>query len=397
MIRLSDLNLSELFTPRTMDMRFPSIAAMERVAKRRTPKFAWDYTSGGIGDEQGMARNLSAFHDIRFVPRYLNEIEAPDLTTKVLGQTHAAPFGPGPVGLTGLMWPDAPLHILRGAAEHGLPGGLSSVATNSVEEGGAILGPNLWFQLYPMRDPEPEADMLKRFEAVGGEVLLVTVDVPGQTRRQRDIGNGLAVPPRQDWRTYLQGAMRPAWAWETVKTGFPTFKTITRYVPGTDKTPHAFGHYLSTVLGGHNPADRLKRFRDLWPGKLVIKGLLGLDDVRTAMDIGADGIIVSNHGGRQLDAAPTAVEVLPAIRQLVGGKMAILADGGVRTGLDIAKYLALGADFVLLGRPLVWSVCAAGAAGPPHALDVLKQELATTLNQIGCSDYRDLAKFRYHP
>lgn len=395
MIRLSELSLRDLFKARTMDMRFPSIASMERAARRRTPKFAWDYTAGGIGDEAGVARNLSAFHDVQFMPRYLAEIEPPDLTTKILGQTHAAPFGPGPVGLTGLMWPNAPLHILRGAAEHGIPGGLSSVATNSVEEGGAILGSNLWFQLYPMRDPEAEEDILKRFAAVGGEVLMITVDVPGQTRRQRDIGNGLAVPPRQDWRTYMQGAMRPAWAWETVKTGVPTFRTLTRYVPGADTTPLAFGHYLSTVLGGHNPIERLKRYRELWKGKLVIKGLLGLDDVRTALEVGADGIVVSNHGGRQLDAAPTAVEVLPQIRQTVGGKMAILADGGVRTGLDIVKYLALGADFVLLGRPLVWSVCAAGADGPPHAIDVLKQELSSTLNQIGCSDYRDLAKFRY--
>ena len=389
------INLKDLFAPRTMDQRFPSIASMQAAAKRRTPKFAWDYMMGGIGDEVGMQRNLTAFHDLKFMPRYLSHVEEPDLTTKILGQTHAAPFGPAPVGLTGLMWPDAPLHILRAAAKHGLPAGMSSVATNSVEEGGAILGRNLWFQLYPMRDPEPEEDILKRFNAVGGEVLLLTVDVPGQTRRQRDIGNGLAVPPRQDWRTYLQGAMRPAWALETLKVGVPTFKTISRYVPGADTSPLAFGHYLSSVLGGHNPIDRLKRYRDLWKGKLVIKGLLGLEDVRTAMEVGADAIIVSNHGGRQLDAAPTAVEVLPAIRQTVGGKMAIIADGGVRTGLDIAKYLALGADFVMLGRPMVMSVCAAGAAGPDHAMEILRQELVTTLNQIGCSDYRDLAKFIY--
>ena len=391
------IDFKTLFAPRPLDQRFPSIAVMERAARRRTPKFAWDYMTGGIGDEVGVNRNVTAFHDIRFLPRYLTAPETPDLTTTILGQTHAAPFAPAPVGLTGLMWPNAPLHILRGAAHHNIPGGLSSVATNSVEEGGEILGPNLWLQLYPMRDPEPEADIIARFKAPGGEVLLLTVDVPAATRRQRDIGNGLAVPPRQDWRTYLQGAMRPAWALETLRTGVPTFKTITKYVPGADTSPLAFGSYLSSVLGGHNPPERLKRFRDLWPGKLVIKGLLGLDDVRTAMEIGADGIIVSNHGGRQLDAAPTAVEVLPPIRQLVGGKMAIIADGGVRTGLDIAKYLALGADFVMLGRPMVMSVCAIGPDGPVHAIEVLKQELTTTLQQIGCSDYRDLAKFIYQP
>ena len=150
---------------------------------------------------------------------------------------------------------------------------------------------------------------------MGGEILLVTVDIPGPTRRQRDIRNGLSVPPRRHWTTYLQGAMRPAWALETLKVGMPTFKTLDQYIGegGPDETASGF---LSRVLGGHNPPERLKRYRKLWPGKLVIKGVLGLDDVRVAQEIGADGIIVSNHGARQLDAAPTAVDVLPAIRQL---------------------------------------------------------------------------------
>lgn len=390
MISLSDIRFSEVFSSRPMDMRFPSIASMEHAARRRTPKFAWDYTAGGIGDEVGKARNISAFHDLKFMPQYLREVEEVDLTTQILGQAHAAPFAPGPVGLTGLMWPDAPLHIMRGAAKHGLPSGLSSVATSSLEQGGAILGSNLWFQLYPMKDEDAEQDILKRFNAVGGKVLLVTVDVPGQTRRARDVGNGLAVPPRQDWRTWMRGAVRPAWALQTVRTGMPSFKTVERY--GGETGQNAFD-FLKEIFYGHCDLEKLKKYREWWPGKIVIKGLLSNEDVRTAMDAGMDGIIVSNHGGRQLDAAPTAVEVLPQIKQLVGGNMAVLADGGVRTGLDIAKYLALGADFVLLGRPLVWSVCAAGADGPDHALNILKTELSTTLNQIGCPDYRELTKF----
>ena len=366
---------------------------MEQAARRRTPKFAWDYMTGGIGEEDNRDRNISDLRKVRFMPQYLVDEEPIDLTTKILGQTHATPFAPGPVGLTGLMWPDAPMHIARGARAHGMPCGLSSVATNSVEEVAAVMGTSLWLQLYPMRDPEPEADIIKRHKAVGGEVLMVTVDVPAATRRQRDIGNGLSVPPRQDWRTYAQAAMRPRWALETLRKGAPRFKTILRYSEGT--SPEAFGNYLTSVLGGHNPPDRLKRFRDLWPGKLVIKGLLSVEDARIAQEIGADGIIVSNHGGRQLDAAPTAVDVLPTIRQAVGGKMAILADGGVRTGLDIARLLALGADFVLLGRPMALSVAAMGPQGPEHALNILKLELSTTLAQIGCADYRNLKKYLY--
>lgn len=384
----------ELFSTRSLDQRFPSIAHMERAARRRTPKFAWDYTVGGIGDEDGLNRNLSDFKNVRFMPRYLADVDEPVLETEVLGQKLAAPFGPGPVGLSGLMWPDAPLHIARGAATHGMPSGLSSVATNSIEEVAAILGEKLWFQLYPMRDPEIEADILKRYRDVGGEVLLVTVDVPAATRRARDIANGLSVPPRQNWLTYAQAAMRPRWALETLRVGQPKFKTLLKYTEG-DASPETANAFLGKVLGGHNGPERLKRYREIWPGKLVIKGLMGLDDVRTAMDIGADGIIISNHGGRQLDAAPTAVEMLPAIRQLVGGKMAILADGGVRTGLDIARYLALGADFVLMGRPMVFATTAIGPDGPRHALEILKAEFSTTMQQIGCSDPRELRRYLF--
>lgn len=392
MIKLSDLNFRDLFTKRTLDHRFPSIASMERAAQRRAPKFAWDYVAGGIGAEDNAARNVSDFSRVRFVPKYLQDPVEPDTTTKIFGRKYEAPFGPGPVGLSGLMWPETPMHIARGAAAHGLPSGLSSVATNSVEEVGAIMGGDLWLQLYPMKDHAAEEDVLKRHTAIGGEVLMITVDVPAATRRQRDIGNGLSVPPRQDLRTYYQAATHPAWALETVRKGMPTFRTITRYM---DDNGQDVGTYLRQILGGHVSVDDLKRYRELWKGKLIIKGVLGLDDVRTAMDIGADGIVVSNHGGRQLDAAPTAVDVLPQIRQLVGGKMAILVDGGVRTGLDIARYLALGADFVLLGRPLVFACAAMGGEGPKHALEVLRQEFTTTLAQIGCEDYRDLAKYIY--
>ena len=394
MIRLSDINLGDLFKPRTLDQRFPSIARMEQAARRRTPKFAWDYLAGGIGDEYGIHRNLTDFQQIQLMPRYLVNPDPVDLTTEIFGSTYSAPFAPGPVGLSGLMWPETPMHIARGAKAHGLPSGLSGVATNSIEEVGAILGKDLWFQLYPMRDEPAEADIVKRHLAVGGEVMMVTVDIPGPTRRQRDIGNGLSVPPRQDWRTWMQGAARPAWAWATFKAGLPRFKVLERYADGADNAASAMA-YLGQVLGGHNHVDRLKRYRDLWPGKLVIKGLLSLEDVRVAQEIGADGIVVSNHGARQMDAAPTAVQVLPTIKQAVGGSMKILVDGGVRTGLDIAKYLALGADFVLLGRPLAYSVAAIGPEGPAHALEVLKQELTTNIAQLGLSDYRDLAKAIY--
>ena len=384
--------LSEFFARRSDDRRFPSIPAMEAAAKRRIPKFAHDYMAGGIGREEGLRRNLDDFDTVRFTPNYLIDYEAPSLETKILGQSFAAPFGPGPVGLTGLMWPGTPLHIARGAVSHGLPVGLSSYATNSIEEMGAIAGKNLWFQLYPTKDLSIDEDLLKRFKAVGGEVLLITVDIPGPTRRERDLANGLSVPPARDWRTYLHAARCPAWALATLRNGLPTFKNVLRYAPDSGGSLSAL-EFLGGLSPGHIGPERLRHYREIWDGKIVVKGLLSVDDARVAADCGADGIIVSNHGGRQLDAAPTAVEVLPQIRQAVGGRLAILADGGVRYGLDIARLLALGADFVLLGRAMTYSVAAMGPGGPAHALKILREEFAGTLKQIGCERIEDLPKY----
>ena len=384
--------LSEFFARRSDDRRFPDIAAMERGAARRLPRFAHDYMTGGIGREDGLRRNVSDFDRVRFVPRYLVDWQAPELETSILGQKHAAPFGPGPIGLSGLMWPDAPMHIARAARARGLPVGLSTYATSSIEEMGAVAGSALWFQLYPTKDLSIDEDLLARFKAVGGEVLLITVDIPGPTRRPRDLANGLAVPPARDWRTYLEAARHPAWALATLRAGLPTFKNVLRYAPDSQGSLSAL-EFLGGLSAGHVGPERLRHYRDIWDGKIVIKGVLSIEDARVAADCGADGIIVSNHGGRQLDAAPTALEVLPAIRQSVGGQMAVLADGGVRSGLDIARLLALGADFVLLGRALTHSVAALGAQGPVQALKILHDEFAGVLSQIGCSDIADLPKY----
>ena len=380
------------FRPRTADQRFPSIAAMERAAARRIPRFAHDYMAGGIGREDGLRRNRSDLDGVRFLPRYLVDVPAPDLATTILGQKLAGPFGAAPVGLTGLMWPDAPRHIARAAAAATLPVGLSTYGTASIEEVGAIAGALMWFQLYPLKDEAIEQDLLARFAAVGGEVLVVTIDIPGPTRRERDMANGLSVPPRRDWRTYLQCAMRPGWAMATLRAGVPEFRNITRYVPpGADATTAL--EFLGSIMAAHVGPDRLRRYRDLWKGKLVVKGVLDVRDARVALDCGADGIVVSNHGGRQLDAAPTAPEVLPGIAQAVGGRRAVLADGGARSGLDIARMLAKGAEFVLLGRTMAFSVAAMGAPGPAHALRILMEELRGTLVQLGCADHRELARF----
>ena len=382
----------QFFGRRPAHIRFPSIAAMERAGKRRLPKFAWDFMAGGIGREVGRNRNLSELDKVTFTPRYIVDYDYPaDLSSTLFGKWNA-PFGPGPVGLQGLIWPNAQSYILHAAAKHGLAAGFSVYATQSIEEAAADGGGNLWFQQYPMADSGIEQDILARYRAVGGEVLILTADVPYGTRRERDIGNGLSIPPRQDWLTYWHAAIRPAWTLAILRHGMPRFKTVERYVPpGTP--PQSSMQLLGSLAAGHIGPERLRRYRDEWKGKLIVKGVLHQDDVKQCLDAGVDGIVVSNHGGRQLDGAVTAPEVLPRIRQYAGGKLAVIADGGVRTGLDIARMLALGADHVFLGRALTFAVAAAGAQGPALAMEILKLEMRDVLSQLGCQDWRDLAKY----
>ncbi len=391
--------LTEFFAPRTDDRKFPSIAAMERASKRNIPKFGYDYMTGGIGREDGLRRNVFDFDSVRFVPRYLTEWEAPSLETEILGQKHAAPFGPGPVGLTGLMWPNAPMHVAKGARAHDLPTCLSTYATSSIEEVGAVAGKNMWFQLYPLADEDIEADLFKRFTSVGGEVLLVTVDIPGPTRRERDMANGLAVPPQRDWRTWLAGAMRPRWAIETLRAGFPVFKNVERYAPagggGGDMTALAF---LTSISAGHVSPERLKRYREQWSGKLVVKGVMSLEDARICAECGADGIVVSNHGGRQLDGSRSAFDQLAEVVDAVGDKLDVLVDVGVQRGTHVLKALSLGAKAVGLGRYYLFPLAAAGRPGVERALDLLRTEIERDMRLMGCSSVsqldRDNIRFR---
>lgn len=388
--------IGEFLRPRTAEERFASIAMMEQAARRRIPRFVHDFLMGGIGREIALARNREVLDSVQIVPHYLGEASPPDLSISLLGQKFAAPFGAAPIGLTGLIWPDAERHIAEAAVAHGLPVGLSSYATASIEEIGAVAGKLMWFQLYPLRDESIEEDLLARFASIGGEVLIITVDIQGPTRRERDIANGLTVPPRRGWRIWADCASRPPWSLATLRRGVPHFKTLARYRSEAGESLASLDY---DSLAAPLTPEKLRRYRDLWKGRLIIKGVLSPHDARIAADCGADGIVVSNHGGRQLDAAPGALEMLPEIIDALGAgrEMAVLADGGVRSGLDIARMLARGADFVLLGRALALGAAAMGRPGPLHALHLLREELRCTLIQLGCSDHRCLAEFLRPP
>lgn len=375
--------------------RLPSVAAMERAAARRVPKFAFDYLQGGIGAESCLARNRAALDAVQLAPRYLVEKNfTPDLSTTLFGETYPLPFAPGPVGLSGLIWPNASQRIAAAATALGLPVGLSSFATASIEDIAAIAGEGLWFQLYCTADPAIEMDLIGRAEATGCKTLIVTLDIPTETRRERDVANGLSVPPRIDLATLLQVAAKPRWALETLRCGIPRFRSLERYVPkGTSQAESA--RFLTDLSEGHVTRNKLESIRKRWPHRLIAKGVLTDEDARACRDVGIDALVVSNHGGRQFDAAPTAPEVLPSIRRAVGDDLPLIADGSVRSGLDVARLLACGADFVLLGRAFVYAVAAAGDAGPDHAFALLREELRHSLAQCGCPDLKSLTRHRH--
>ena len=377
-----------------LDRKFPSIASMERATKRRIPKFAFDYLQGGIGAEACLTGNRRALDNVQLAPRYLpTEPIRPVLETNLFDREFPMPFAASPIGLSGLMWPRAAEHIARAATRHGLPLGLSSFATSSIEEIGTIAGNLLWFQLYCTEKSEIENDLIDRAESAGCEVLVVTVDIPTVTRREKDIANGLSVPPKFDLVTLSQVALRPTWTFATLRAGIPRFKTLLPYIPG-GSTLDASAIFLRDMVEGHVTVQKLERIRDRWRGRLIVKGILTTEEALLCQDLGADAIVISNHGGRQLDAAPPIPHILPNIRAAVGPDFPLIADGGVRSGLDIARLIACGANFVLAGRAFVYAVAAAGENGVDHAIFLLREELKQTLSQIGCQKLGDLTKHR---
>ncbi|MGB0385777.1 MAG: alpha-hydroxy acid oxidase [Ardenticatenaceae bacterium] len=375
-----------------IDKRFPSVAEMEAAAGRRMPKFVHEYMIGGIGVEACVQRNRDALNGVLLMPRYLSDAQKPDIRAKLLGYEFDAPFGVAPMGLSGLMWPDLERILASAARAHKIPYVLSTYACASLERVKPVAGEMGWFQYYPSSTPAVEQDLLDRCKAAGYQTIVLTVDIPVETRRARDFKSGLSVPPRFDLRTLYQMITRPTWAWGMLRMGVPDFETLKPYYP-PGRSIHTSVEFISKSMKGHITAERFKTIRAAWDGDLLVKGVLDVEEAKTYLALGADGIIVSNHGGRQFDAAPTPVDVLPKMRAALGKEVPIMADGGIRHGLDIARILALGADFVFLGRPFVYAVAAIGKKGGAHVMHVLKEELKMTLAQMGCTTLAQLPDF----
>ena len=272
--------------------RYPSVAYLERRARWRTPHFAWEYLTSGTGRDQALERNLTAMREVLLRPRFMQGLFEPQLATELFGVTYNAPFGIAPVGLTSLMWPGIERILARSAARYRIPYALSTVATEAPETIGPLANGMGWFQLYPPRDPAIRSDVLRRAANSGFTTLLVTADIPAPSRRERQVHADVAVPPRKTLRTYLRAAMRPAWALATLERGLPRFRTLEKYAKTADMS--RISQYISQNFGGTLSWDYLRETRKEWPGPIVIKGIMHPDDARMAVDIGMDGVMVSN-------------------------------------------------------------------------------------------------------
>lgn len=368
----------------------PAVEDLERLARRRIPHFAWEYLASGTGDDQAVQRNLDGLARIELVPQLLKGPLEPQVETELFGVGYAAPIGIAPVGLTGLIWPGADAALARTAAVKQIPYTLSTVATEAPE----VAGPNAegmgWFQLYPPREASLRADIIERVQASGFTALVVTADVPAPSRRERQRKARVRVPPIIGPKLVAQSAIKPAWSLGILRHGMPRFRTLEKYID--ENTMRETAGFVGANLGGTLSWNYLAEVRELWDGPLVVKGIVDPDDAQRCVDHGADAVQVSNHGGRQLDAVPAAIDSLPPIVERVGGQTKILFDSGVRTGLDVARAIALGADFVFCGRAFMFGLGALGDGGPGHAYEILREGLVNTMAQCGCTTLGELSE-----
>lgn len=372
--------------------KYPSISDLRQKAKSKMPKFAFEYLDGGCNDDFNLHKNTSEIRAVELLPEYLKKKVHVSLKTKLFGTQYDAPFGVAPIGLQGLMWPKAPEILAQAAFENNLPFILSTVTTSSIEKIGTITEGKAWFQLYYPAKEVVRKDLINRAADAGYPVLVLLSDVPSFGFRPRDIRNGLAMPPKMSLRNFYQIAKRPEWALKTLINGQPEFETLKPYMPkGLNLSQ--LGKFMDETFDGRLNEEKIKPIREQWKGKIVLKGVACEADMVKAIRLGIDGVILSNHGGRQLDAGPSTIHTLQTLREKYQDKITIMMDSGIRSGPDVARTLAEGAAFTFLGRSFMYGVGALGNKGAMHTMDLIKTELQQVMEQIGCEKTIDLPKF----
>lgn len=383
-------------TPRAL-ARFLCLDDFQPEARRRLPRQIYGYYAGAAETGQAFASNLAGFKAYDLIPRVLADVSARSTRTELFGESYEAPFGIAPMGLSGLATFDGEIVLARAARSEGLPSIVSATSLTRLErirnEGGAS-----WFQAYlPGEDARIEA-MVDRVAAAGYDTFVLTVDVPVAANRENNVRTGFSIPLRPSLRLAFDGAIRPRWLFGTwlasfLRKGVPHFENMDAF-----RGPPILSRSVVRAIGARDQLAwrHLALIRQIWPGRLVVKGVLSPQDAILARETGADGIIVSNHGGRQLDGARSALAALPAIAE-VAGPMTVMLDGGVRRGTDVLKALALGADFVFLGRPFLFAAAARGEAGVVHAIRLLKAEIDRDMALLGVNGLAEVSREHVEP
>lgn len=369
--------------------KYPDISYLRHRAKQRIPKFAFEYLDGGCNSEINLRRNTDEIRDIQLKPYYLRDYEKASLQTTLFDHTYDAPFGIAPIGLQGLMWPKASEILAKAAYDNNIPYILSTVGTASIETVADITEGRAWFQLYHPRESDLRDQLIQRAADADYPVLVLLSDTPTFGYRAKEIKNGLSIPPKMTLNNMIEIMSHPHWAMRTLLAGQPEFKTLKPYIPNGLSLKH-LGLFMNKTFNGRLNPEKIKSIRDQWKGKLVIKGIVSDEDVEKAISLGIDGIIVSNHGGRQLDHGESTIKPLSHIASKYRNKITVMMDSGIRTGPDIASTLASGADFAFLGRSFMYGVAALGKKGGYHTINLLKRQLQQVMEQVGCETTSDL-------
>jgi len=375
-----------------INSKYPSIADLRSKAKSKMPKFAFEYLDGGCNNDDNLKKNTSDLRAVELIPEYLKPSVKVNLQTSLFGITYDAPFGIAPIGLQGLMWPKAPEILARAAFENNIPFILSTVTTSSIERIAQITEGKAWFQLYYPAKEEVRKDIIKRAAEAACPVLVLLSDVPSFGFRPRDIRNGLAMPPKMSARNFYEILKRPEWALKTLLHGQPEFETLKPYMP-KDLNLNQLAKFMDETFDGRLNEEKIKPIREQWKGKIVLKGVTSEADMEKAIRLGLDGVIISNHGGRQLDAGESTIKSLKKLQAKYKDKITLMMDSGLRNGPDVARTLAEGASFSFLGRSFMYGVGALGNQGAQHTIELIKTELMQVMDQLGCEKTTDLPQF----
>ncbi|MBT3939216.1 MAG: alpha-hydroxy-acid oxidizing protein [Pelagibacterales bacterium] len=368
--------------------KYPRIADMKAKALKRMPHFSAEYLLSGTGYDRAMEHNQNVLKNIFLTPRYVKGTVKADLRTKIFNRTYNAPFGIAPVGMTSLIWPGAEIDLAKLANNENIPYTLSTVACASIEKVSPHLNGRGWFQLYPPKDKIIRDDLLKRAMDSGYEVLVITADIPASSRRERLRMAGVSVPPKINLRTIFQAAISPSWSLGVLRHGMPQFGTMDKYQKSQGNKKLQKG-YAGSQMDRYLDWEYIEEVKKIWKGPVVLKGLMDNRDALKAKDY-VDGIYLSNHGGRQLDIAPSPLQVLPQIRKELGNNYPIIIDSGFYSGQDVTKGLILGADFVMIGRPFIIGVAAIGSKGAAHSHYIIKDEIENIMEQVCAKNITEL-------